>query len=40
MQSGEAVFIAEVWTHVILQQVAHWRERETEKHINKHTSPK
>lgn len=23
MQSGEAIFIDEVWTHIILQQVAH-----------------
>lgn len=24
MQSGETVFVAEVWTHIILQQVANW----------------
>lgn len=24
MQGGETVFIAEVWTHIVLQQVAYW----------------
>ena len=32
MQGGEAVFIAEVWTHIVLQQVAHWWKRDGEAH--------
>lgn len=36
MQSGEAVFIAEVWTHIILQQVAHWWKNQMRKHLNFH----
>lgn len=34
MQCGEAVFVAEVRAHIVLQQVAYWGKREAEKHIN------
>lgn len=37
MQGSEAVFVAEVRTHVVPQQVAHWWEKGIKKDTVKHT---